>query len=89
MPKEEKYESHQAPAAPRRGPGGGGRMGSGEKAKDFGKAIRQLIGYCRKYIPAILAAMFFAVAGSVLNLIGPRQAGRYGRTDYAGAYDRN
>lgn len=71
MPKEERNESLKAPATSRRGPGGGGRMGGGEKAKDFGKAIRQLIGYCRKYMPAILAAMVLAVAGSVLNLIGP------------------
>lgn len=50
---------------------GGSRMGGGEKAEDFGQAMGRLIGYCRNYLPAILTAMLLAVAGSVLNLIGP------------------
>ena len=52
------------------GPGGGGRMG-GEKAKNFSKAIQDLMGYCRKFLPAIVVAVVLAAAGSILNLIGP------------------
>lgn len=58
--------------SPRRsfGPGGGGRM-SGERANNFSKAIGDLMGYCRKYLPAIVIAVVSAAAGSILNLIGP------------------
>lgn len=53
------------------GPGGGHGMGGGEKANNFGKAIGELASYCKKYIPAIAAAILLAVAGSILNIIGP------------------
>lgn len=53
------------------GQGGGRGMGGGEKANNFGKAIRELASYCRKYIPAIIVAIVLAVAGSILNIIGP------------------
>ena len=53
------------------GPGGGNGVGGGEKAGNFGKAIRELASYCKKYIPAIVIAIVFAVAGSILNIIGP------------------
>ena len=53
------------------GPGGGRGMGGGEKANNFGKAIGELASYCKKDIPAIVVAIILAVAGSVLNIIGP------------------
>lgn len=43
----------------------------GEKPKNFGTAIRMLLGYCKKYFPALAASMVFAAAGAVLNLMGP------------------
>lgn len=52
----------------RRGPGGGF---SGEKPKNFGKAIGKLIAYCKKYLPAIISAIILAATGSILNIIGP------------------
>ena len=52
------------------GPGGGSQM-KGEKANDFGKAISQLITYIKKYLPVICAAIILAIAGSILNVIGP------------------
>ncbi len=55
----------------RRGPGGGGRMGGGEKARDFRGSLTRLAGYCRKYLPAVAAALVLACAGSILNLVGP------------------
>lgn len=50
---------------------GGGRMGGGEKAKDFSGSLKKLIAYLGKYLPAIVFAMVLAVTGSILNLIGP------------------
>ncbi len=60
----------------RRGPGGpGGPHGPGphaaEKPKDFKKAMGKLIAFIRPYIAAVIVALVFAVAGTVLNLIGP------------------
>lgn len=60
----------------RRGPGaghgpGGGMSNPGEKANDFGTAIRRLASYCRKYYAAMLAALIFVAGGTVLKLIGP------------------
>lgn len=52
---------------PHRGPGAPG----GEKAKDLVGTWKKLLGYCRKYAPALAAAIIFAAMGTVLTLIGP------------------
>ena len=52
---------------PHRGPGAPG----GEKAKDLVGTWKKLLGYCRKYAPALAAAIIFASMGTVLTLIGP------------------
>lgn len=52
---------------PHRGPGGPG----GEKAKDLVGTWKKLLGYCRKYAPALAVAIAFSVMGTVLTLIGP------------------
>lgn len=65
---DEKREPVRAPGT-RHGPGG--KIGGGEKARDFSGSLRKLAAYCRQYLPAIAAAMLLAAAGSVLNLIGP------------------
>lgn len=65
---DEKREPVRAPGT-RHGPGG--KIGGGEKARDFSGSLRKLAAYCRQYLPAIAAAMVLAAAGSVLNLIGP------------------
>ena len=54
-----------------RGPGPGPGMAKGEKAKDFGGAIKTLFAYIRGYLPAIIIATVFSAAGTVLNVIGP------------------
>ena len=57
---------------PPRGPMGRGMgRGAGEKAKDFTGTWKKLLSYCKKYLPAIVVAMVCAVAGTVLNLLGP------------------
>ena len=73
MPENRAVTNHaQNEKSPRRsfGPGGGRRV-SGERANNFSKAIGDLMGYCRKYLPAIVIAVVSAAAGSILNLIGP------------------
>ncbi|MCM3689796.1 ABC transporter ATP-binding protein [Neobacillus niacini] len=48
-----------------------GKGGPGGKAKDIKKTIRQLISYCKVYLPAIIIALILAMAGAVFNIIGP------------------
>lgn len=42
-----------------------------DRAKDFKGAIVKLVKYCKKYMPFIICAMFLAVAGTVLTILGP------------------
>ena len=58
---------------PRRGPGGGHGPGprAVEKPKNFKKAMGKLVLFIRPYIALIVIALLFAVAGVVLNLLGP------------------
>ncbi|MFR8012328.1 MAG: ABC transporter ATP-binding protein [Clostridia bacterium] len=61
---------------PRRMPHGpGGRMGTGEKAKDFKGTMKKLLTYIGKYKIGILFVMIFAVGGTVFNILGPRVLG--------------
>ncbi len=61
---------------PRRMPHGpGGRMGTGEKAKDFKGTMKKLLAYIGKYKIGILFVMIFAVGGTVFNILGPRVLG--------------
>ena len=56
----------------RRGPmGGPGRMAVGEKSKDFKKAMKQLIKYCKPFIAFIAIAIILSSASSVCSIIGP------------------
>ncbi|MEJ3721352.1 ABC transporter ATP-binding protein [Paenibacillus polymyxa] len=52
-----------------RGPTEG--MGTGKKANDFRKNLRQLLSYIKAYAPMIILSMLLALAGSVFNVIGP------------------
>lgn len=57
---------------PQGGPMGRGAMGgSVEKATDFQSTMVKLIGYCRKYLPAIIIALAAAAAGTVFQIVGP------------------
>lgn len=49
----------------------GGHMGAGEKAKDFKKTWIKLIVYCKPYLPFIIIAILFAVAGTFVTIMGP------------------
>lgn len=52
-------------------PGGRGGMVGGEKADDFKKSIVQLAKFSSNYLPFIGIAVFLAMAGAILNIIGP------------------
>lgn len=56
----------------RKGPGPGAPgMAVSAGAKDFGKAVGALWGYCKKYAPFFVAALLFAAVSAVLSVIGP------------------
>ena len=64
------YEIGQAQQRPmRRGPGG--RMGGGEKAKDFVGTWKKLLIYCKRYASVFAVAIVCAVGGTILQLLGP------------------
>jgi ATP-binding cassette subfamily B protein len=57
-----------------REPMGRGPMGmnaSVEKSKNFKETMMKLVNYCKNYLPAIIIALVVAMAGSVLQIIGP------------------
>ena len=56
-----------------RGPGPmpGRPQAGGERARDFKGAWARLARYCRKYWPAMIAALAFAALGTVATLAGP------------------
>ncbi|MEH6995931.1 ABC transporter ATP-binding protein [Neobacillus drentensis] len=45
--------------------------GSGGKTIDFKKTLKQLISYCKVYLPAIIIALILAMTGAVFSIIGP------------------
>ena len=59
--------------APRRGPGGPHGPGPrvAEKPKNFKAAMAKLIGFVKPFLVPIIVALVFAIAGTVLNLLGP------------------
>ena len=57
----------------RRGPRGR-RMP--EKPKNFKKAVREMLTYIRPQLPVFFVAILFALIGSLLTVVGPRQISR-------------
>ena len=62
----------------RRGPmgGGHGRMGTGEKAKDFKGTMKKLFTYLSEYKIGIFFVMIFAIGSTIFNIIGPKVLGK-------------
>ncbi len=50
-------------------------MMPGEKAKDFKGTIANLIRYLKRYLPAIVMVMLFAVGSTIFSILGPRILG--------------
>lgn len=59
-----------------RGPMGAGRMGAGEKAKDFKEAIKKIAAYMLRYKFRLLIMLICAIAGTTFTIIGPRILGK-------------
>ncbi|MCL2881467.1 MAG: ABC transporter ATP-binding protein/permease [Coriobacteriia bacterium] len=57
---------------PRRGPGGGGMVGSGEKATDFMGTLKRLLGMLRKDIFTLILIVIFAAAAVACTISVPR-----------------
>ena len=56
-----------------------GRMGGmrrGEKAKDFKRTMRQLLGYIGQHKIAVFTAVAFAVCSVIFNIVGPKVLGQ-------------
>nr|WP_235776442.1 ABC transporter ATP-binding protein [Robertmurraya massiliosenegalensis] len=43
----------------------------GAKPKNVKKAMKQLIGYCRKYLAFIIIALALGMVGAIFNIVGP------------------
>ncbi len=72
MPEKE-YEFGSATKGKAGGPGGGppgGEM-TGEKANDAGRAIKELLGYIRRYVPVMVIALLLGAVSAVISVIGP------------------
>ena len=65
-----------APAGPSHGgPGSGspmGMIGSGQKAKNFGKTIKNLIKYLKPFWISIIFVFVFAIASTVFTIMSPK-----------------
>lgn len=46
---------------------------STKKAENFGKAMKDLVKYCRPYYGLVIIAIILAITGSVLSIIGPNK----------------
>lgn len=61
---------------PRRGPMGHGPMMAGEKAKDFKGSSVKIAKYMAEFKIQIFAVIFFAIGGTIFNIVGPKILGR-------------
>ena len=60
---------------PRIGHGGPGGGGAPEKAKNFGKTLKQLLSYLKDYKAAMFFVVVFAIGSTVLTIVGPKILG--------------
>jgi len=51
--------------------GGGPMRGVVEKPKNFNSTMTKLVGYCKKFLPVMAVALFAAMFGTVMQIIGP------------------
>ena len=61
------------------GPMGGGphgRMGAGEKAKDFKGTIKKLMKYLSEYKIGLIFVLLFAIGSTIFNIAGPKILGK-------------
>ena len=63
---------HAAPSGPMRGHGPGGRMMTGEKAKNFKGSTRKLLSYLKPFHWAIIMVLLCAAISTVFTIVGPK-----------------
>ena len=66
------------------GPMGHGKGMTGEKAKNFKGAMLRLLKYMERYKGRLILMVFFAVGGTVFNIIGPKILGKATTELYTG-----
>lgn len=61
-----------------KGPMGHGPMGrgSGEKAKNFKKTMRELLSYLSPYKVSLIVVIFFAIGSAAFSIVGPKILGK-------------
>lgn len=67
---------------PRRGPMG--RMGTGEKPKDFRKAMKSLLMYMKDFKVIIIISILFAIVSTAATIAGPKILGNATTTLFEG-----
>ncbi len=68
-----------------RGPGPGGKMGAGEKAKDFKGTIGRLAKrYLGQYKWKLVIVFIFAIASTIFTIVGPKILGKATTEIYSG-----
>jgi len=75
----------------RGGPGSGspmGMIGTGQKAKNFGATIKNLIKYLKPFWISIIFVFVFAIASTVFTIMSPKILGRMTNTVVDGFIDR-
>ncbi len=65
------------------GPGPGG-PGGGDKPKDMGAAIKNLLNHCKGLLVYIVIALLLAIGGVILTIMGPNQISKITDYMYAG-----
>lgn len=78
-------QSRPSPRGNRRGSGPGGLgAGVGEKAKNFSKSSRRLLGYLRKHKLTLIVVLITAVAATIFNIVSPKIMGQATTLIYSG-----
>lgn len=60
---------------PKTGHGGPGVAGAPEKAKNFGKTLKQLLAYLKEYKVGMFFVIAFAIGSTIFTIIGPKILG--------------
>ncbi|QWU15960.1 ATP-binding cassette, subfamily B [Paenibacillus sophorae] len=86
-------QEYKRPAQPpaRRGPGGfggGGMMLPPEKAKDFKKTLRRLVGYLRPMQIQLLTVLITAILSTVFSILSPKLMGKATTKLFEGVFSR-
>lgn len=78
-------QSRPSPRGGRRGSGPGGLgAGVGEKAKNFSKSSRRLLGYLGNHKLTLIVVLITAVAATIFNIISPKVMGQATTLIYSG-----